>query len=152
MKRLIIIAILFPACAPAPEPSVDLQAEEAAIRELSEKDLEAYNNKDIEAVMSHLAEDHVAHEPNRPPYIGRESQRASIEGFFKILVSENWEITKIEISASGDMAYVLGSYQMVVGGDDDPVEDEGKYLSVLKKINGEWKYVALSISSNKPLR
>jgi ketosteroid isomerase-like protein len=152
MKRLIIIAILFPACAPAPEPSVDLQAEEAAIRELSKRDLEAYNNKDIEAVLSHLAEDHVAHEPNRPPYVGREAQRPGLEGFFEILVSENWEITKIEISASGDLAYVLGSYQLVFEGDEGQIEDEGKYLSVVKKINGEWKYVALSVSSNKPLR
>ena len=44
-----------------PEPVVDLQAEEAAIRDFDKRDMEAYNNKDLEAVLGRLAEDHVAH-------------------------------------------------------------------------------------------
>jgi hypothetical protein len=32
------------------------------------------------------------------------------------------------------------------------IEDEGKYLAVWKKINGEWKSVAISFSSDKPAK
>jgi hypothetical protein len=32
------------------------------------------------------------------------------------------------------------------------IEDEGKALSVWQKINGEWKVVAISYSSDKPAK
>ena len=71
-----------------------------------------------------------------------------MEAFFKALVSINWEIEQLEISTSGDMAYILGSYHVVTEGPEGQVEVDGKYISVLKKINDEWKYVAFSGSSN----
>ncbi len=161
MKYLIILSgvvclsfMLLPACAPqaepeaTPEPAVDLQAEEAAIRELDKANMEAYNNKDLEAVLGRLAEDHVAHEPNVPPFVGREAQRPLLEEFFKVLVSIHWEIEKLEISTSGDMAYILGTYHVVTEGTAGQVEVDGKYISVLKKLNGEWQHAVFSGSSN----
>ena len=163
MKYLLVLTgvvclsfMLLPACAPqpqpeaAPEPVVDLQAEEAAIRELDKRNMEAYNNKDLETLLGSLAEDHVAHEPNVSPIVGREAQRPLMEEFFKVFVSINWEIEELEISTSGDMAYILGTYHVVIEGSEDQVEVDGKYINVLKKINGEWKYVVFSGSSNQP--
>ena len=161
MKYLIILSgvvclsfMLLPACAPqpqpeaAPEPVVDLQAEEAAIRELDKRNMEAYNNKDLETLLGSLAEDHVAHEPNVPPFVGREAQRPLLEEFSKVLVSIHWEIEKLEISTSGDMAYILGTYHVVTEGSAGQVEVDGQYISMLKKLNGEWKHAVFSGSSN----
>ena len=161
MKYLFILAgvvclssMLMHACAPqaeqeaAPEPVVDLQAEEAAIRELDRRDMEAYNNKNLEALLGSLAEDYVAHEPNMPPIVGREAQRPLVEGFFNVLVSINWEIEKLEISTSGDMAYILGAYHVVTESAEGQAEVDGKYINVFKKINGEWKHAVFSGSSN----
>ena len=71
-----------------------------------------------------------------------------MEEFFKEFVSINWEIEKLEISTSGDMAYILGSYHLVTESAEGQAEVEGKYITVLKKINGEWKYAVFSGSSN----
>ena len=73
-----------------------------------------------------------------------------MEELFKVFVSIKWEIEELEISTSGDMAYILGTYHVVIEGSEGQVEVDGKHINVLKKINGEWKYVVFSGSSIQP--
>ncbi len=41
-------------------------------------------------------------------------------------------------------------YRIVINGPDGPIEEKGNYLEVWEKINGEWKCVVISISSDEP--
>jgi ketosteroid isomerase-like protein len=131
------------------KPIVDVEAEKQAIREIVQKSFEAEQQKDIDASMSLYAENAIFQPPNAPQFEGLETLRNFLTDLFKILVSIEGGSTKVAISESGDMAWDYGWNRSVYEG---AIEEEWKYLAVWKKINGEWKIVAISYSSNKPLK
>jgi ketosteroid isomerase-like protein len=131
------------------KPTVDVEAEKQAIREIVQKSFEAEQQKDIDGTISCYAENVVCQPPNMPQFEGLEAFRNFYTEFFKILVSIEGGSTKVVISESGDMAWDYGWNRGVYEGS---IEDEGKYLAVWKKINGEWKVVAISYSSDKPAK
>ena len=49
------------------------------------------------------------------------------------------------------MAYDVGTYRLAYDGPSGPVEDNGKYLVVWEKRDGEWKAVADMINTDRPL-
>jgi len=134
------------------KPGVDIEAEKQAIRELIQEWFEAENRKDLEATVRACADDIIAQLPNMPQAEGREAMRNFYTEFFKMLVSIEGGSTKVVVSAAGDMAYDFGWGQMVLEGPEGRIEDKTKYLAVWKKINGEWKCVAISSSSDKPAK
>jgi len=146
---LLALAVLFSACSQA--PAVDLQAEEEQIRQLNQQWYAAENRKDLDAIMQQfLADDCVLHAPGIGPLEGHEAIRAFMEVFFQSLVSVSGGPTQIVVSASGDLAYDWGTTQVVLEGPEGRVDDEQKYLIVWQKIDGGWKAVAGSFSSNLP--
>jgi ketosteroid isomerase-like protein len=164
MKKLLLILPLFlllcsnfccqKADELAEEPAVDVEAEKQEIRDMLKKGFETENQKDVEAVMSlgFMADDIVIQAPNMPQLKGLEAARNFYTEFFKILVSIEGGPTEIIISESGDMAWDYGWNRAVYEGPDGLTEDKGKYLEVWKKIDGKWKIVAVSFSSDKPAR
>jgi hypothetical protein len=82
---------------------------------------------------------------------GLEAPRNFYTEFFKILDSNERGSTEIIISEVGDMAWDYGWNRTVYKGPNGPIENEWKYLRVYKKINGNWKFVAISFSSDKPV-
>jgi ketosteroid isomerase-like protein len=50
--------------------------------------------------------------------------------------------TKIEVASSGDLAYEMGTYSLAYQGDDEQLHDNGKYVVVWKKADGNWKAAA----------
>ena len=89
--------------------------------------------------------------PNVPEIQGKKAAREFYNQFLPVLVSTKGGLRKIEVSSSGDMAFVSGYHLTTTKGPEGPIEDEGKFLGVYKKIDGAWKCVAVSISSDKPL-
>ena len=77
--------------------------------------------------------------PNLPQLKGLETACNFYTEFFKILVSIEGGPAEIIISESGDMAWEYGWNRAVYEGPDGPIEDEGKYLEVWKKIDGKWE-------------
>jgi len=133
---------------------VDVEAEKQVIRDMLKTVFEVEQQKDVDAIMGlgFFAEDVVVQPPNMPQSKGLEAVRNFYTEFFKILVSSEGGLTEIIISEAGDMAWDYGWTRAVYEGPDGPIEDEGKYLEVWKKIDGEWKIVALSFSSDKPAK
>ena len=134
------------------KPTVDIEAEEQAIREIAQKAFEAERQKDINAVLSVYAENVVVQPPNMPQIEGVEALRNFYTEFLKILVSIEGSPTKVTISEAGDMAWNYTRNRAVYESPEGHIEDEGKALSVWQKINGEWKVVAISYSSDKPAK
>ena len=144
------VAVLFSTCSQA--PVVDLEAEEEQIQQLNQQWYEAENRKDLDTIMQRfLAEDCILHVPGIGPLEGHESIRAFMAAFFESLVSVSGGPTQIVVSASGDLAYDWGATHAVLEGPEGRVDDEQKYLIVWQKIDGEWKAVAGSFSSNLPI-
>jgi uncharacterized protein (TIGR02246 family) len=147
---LLALAVLFSACSQA--PAIDLQAEKEQIRQLNQQWYAAENRKDLDAIMQQfLAEECILQVPGIEPLEGHEAIRTFMEVFFQSLVSVSGEPTQIVVSASGDLAYDWGATHAVLEGPEGRVDDEQKYLIVWQKVDGEWKAVAGSFSSNLPL-
>ncbi len=131
--------------------SFDVEAEKEAIRDLVATTFEAEQQKDMSAVLNYFSEDAVVQLPNMTRIQGVEALKEFYYEFFKYLVSIEGESIEVNISEAGDMAWDYGWNRSVVNGPDGPVEDKGKYLGIYKKINDEWKCVAISSSSDKPM-
>jgi len=82
-----------------------------------------------------------------------DSQRADTILGYPPGLKIGWQITKIEISRAGDMAYALYRYQMTMSTPNGaPTDDRGKDMAVwVKQSDGKWKMVADSFNSDVPL-
>jgi ketosteroid isomerase-like protein len=50
-----------------------------------------------------------------------------------------WTTTDVGVAASGDLAYERGSWTSDPDGDGEAPAEYGEYLTVWKKIDGQWK-------------
>lgn len=63
--------------------------------------------------------------------------------------SVNWSPTAATVSADGDMGYTVGAYQMTMAPEGEPIEIDGKYLTVWKKqADGSWMVTADMFNAN----
>ena len=122
-------------CQKAEEPAVDIAAEEAAIREAFTESQKSGPAKDVELLLSFVADDALSFAGDK------EAMREWYTNTFsKGRYWANEKITKLEISASGDMGYTLATW--------DYFNDEGKtgsgsnVLVWKKQADGTWKMVA----------
>lgn len=117
-------------------PAVDIAAEEAAIQEVFMTTNKAGSTKDAELFVSCMADDIVASGLG-----GKDNIREWYSNWFsKGNYWDNGTIDKIEISASGDMAYTVCSWDMF-----NDEGSRGKNSNVLvwkKQADGTWKQVA----------
>jgi ketosteroid isomerase-like protein len=120
----------------AQSPGVDIAAEEAAVRGVFETENKAGLTKDVDLFMSALAEDVV-----RPGVGGKDEIREWYSNWFSSgNYWDNTTIDKIEISASGDMAYIVYSFEQF---NDEGSRGKGSNVLVMKKqADGTWKQVA----------
>ena len=151
MKNLLwVIFILLCLAGISCQESVDIEAEEQLIKDKSTAIIEAEQQTDLDATLSYYAEDVILQVSDRPQTQGLEEFQNFIEGFFNVIVSIEGEATEVHVSKSGDMAWDNVLYRIIINGPDGPIEEEGNYLEVWEKINGEWKCVVISISSDEP--
>lgn len=136
--------------------TVDTRAQdERAIRAADAACLKAAHARDVERTASACyADDASWLPPNAPLATGREAIRA---GWSKLLASPgfaiDWQITKLDISRAGDLAYTLYAYRLSMqGADGKSITDRGKDLAVWKKQpDGTWRIVADTFNSDLPL-
>ena len=132
MKKLLTLLPVFllaTACtqsAPSTDPSV--------IQDRSEAWEAALNAKDIDALVSTYAEDVRVMPPNEKSATGREAARAAFGAMIDAGLSGT--LTSVDAAASGDVAYNVGVYELMAGGE---VVDTGKYMETWRREDdGEW--------------
>jgi uncharacterized protein (TIGR02246 family) len=135
-------------------PKVDTVAEAEAIRNIENQWLVALQNKDVDKVLSIYSPEGVVMKPNNAIYVGLQAIREQLESDFAdttILWNTTSSIIDIlEVSASGDLAYVRGINRSNIktpGGSD---EMSDKWIDIYKKIDGQWKCIVGIWNSNKP--
>lgn len=133
-----IVSGILAGCAPA----VDVPAEAEAVRATSARWLEYSQARDASGVASLFTEDGAVYWEDRPPTAGPEA----IEVFMRRQFTENpgseggFAPDRIEVAASGDLAVERGAYQSPT--------DAGRYVTVYRKVGGEWKVAAdMSVSA-----
>src|ERR1700722_5480368 len=127
---------------------------EAAIRAADAAGLKAAQAKDVAGATANYADDASWLPPHAPIVQGKEAIRSA---WAQLLATPglnmDWQITKIDVSAAGDMAYTLYKYEMTMSTQNgEPIHDKGKDMAVWsKQPDGTWKIVADTFNSDIPL-
>ncbi len=126
--------------------------EEAALRAVDVAWSEAAGRKDLDGVVSYMAEDGETLAPNEPAARGAAAIRASWSGLLGLPnLQLKWEPVTVIVAKSGELGTTRGTYTMsFTGPDGSTVTDRGKYVEVWEKINGAWKCVVDAYSSDLP--
>ncbi len=146
MKTLFsIVATLLVLAISGCAPQVDVEADKAAIRDLTDVQwLNAEQAKDVDSVLSVFADDASSFPPNASIVTGKEAIRARVsQEYSRRDFAVTWQTTKVEVSRSGDLAYSHGTYEETVNDPEgNPVTDKGKWVTVYEKQpDGTWKVV-----------
>ena len=122
---------------------VDIEAEKKEIECMIKECEAAENRKDTEKELEYFTKDAVYQRRN-----GKDEGIEAIRGQFlkniRSFVSSEHMPLRIEVSSSGDMAWVLGYFTTKYDRAEGVVEGGGNWLAALRKVDGKWKYVALS--------
>lgn len=107
--------------------------------------------KDLDRSVSVYAPDARMMPPNAPPSIGSDQIRKTWAELFKLPgMSLSFEPTLVSVAPDGQMAYDVGTYTFAVDGPKGRQQDEGKYVVVWQKRDGNWKAVVDMFNSNRP--
>jgi len=153
--RYLALALVILTIAVSPwAQELDVDAERAALRTADEKWSKIAGTKDVAAFLAMVDESGSMLSPNTPILSGKDAV-----GQWATAVMSNpgfalsWKPSMVEVSASGDMGYTIGTYELKL---QDPkgnlIADNGKYMTVWKKqSDGTWKVIADMFNTDLPM-
>jgi uncharacterized protein (TIGR02246 family) len=154
----IVLAITFLfaglSAAVAQQTSKTRETDEAAIRAADAAVLKAAQSRDVAGATANYADDASWLPPNAPLVQGKTAIR---NAWSQLLATPglkiDWQVTKVDVSQAGDMAYTLYKYEMTMNAPSGAsIQDTGKDMAVWKKqSDGTWKMVADAFNSDIPL-
>src|SRR6266496_205011 len=123
-------------------------ADEQAVRDADAQWSKVAGAKDLDKTVAFYADDAVVMPPNQAAVTTKDGIRNLWKGFFDSLTEISWKTTRVEMAKSGDMGYLIGTYEMTM---KDGSKDTGKYCEVWKKqADGKWKVSTDMFSSDLP--
>jgi len=138
------LCLLLLSCATATE---DGSLISKGISKTNEAYISAVANGDAAGVAAQYTNDAQFMPPNSDFVIGKQEIQKVMQGFIDLGVKRlNLEST--EIKAMGDTAFEVGKYTLF--GEGDQVLDNGKYITIWKKVGEEWKLHRDIFNSNLP--
>jgi len=153
-KLLLVVVVLSLATACQNQMAQDTRAaDENALKTLDSEWSKAAGAKDVDKIVSYYSDDAIVLPQNSPPITSKEQIRAMWKSMLGAPgFSGGWNVTKVDVARSGDLAYVTGSYEMTENdANGKPQTDRGKYVEVWKKqADGSWKCVVDMFSTNLP--
>lgn len=144
---LICLAVLFmcAGCRKGPAAEADL------IREFDRRWQTAMAAKDVATIIDLYAPQAIQMPANAPRIEGRDAIREWMTAWLLTPNSTaSFEVEEIEVAESGDIAYDRGSYKFVTETPQGRTEDVGKYLTIWKKIGGNWRVYIDTDNSDRP--
>lgn len=117
-------------------PSIDFKAR---IEMLHKEGLRAFNNRDVDKLVSFYAPDALVMAPNQPSATGLNAIRQLYHLAFEMGFSNfNAEITRVV--PSGELVITSGTYSIDLKTSSQMLSDHGKFLSIYQLFkNGEFK-------------
>lgn len=135
----------------ANDSPINLQATQE-IRDFSERWNQMSATKNLEGMVALYASDTLWLPPNAARSTGTNEVRNTYGQLFK---APNMRLvhttTKISVAESGELATEIGRYDVQLDTPQGQFKDEGKYMFLLSKVNGEWKIAADMFNSSVPL-
>ncbi len=110
----------------------------------------ALGEGDLDGLMAVYADDVISLPPGQPALVGRAAVRAVWEASlaeYDVQVTVDIE----EVRVTAEWAFERGTFEMQLtpkaGG--PTISDFGKYLDVLRQVDGQWKYWRMSWNSSQ---
>jgi ketosteroid isomerase-like protein len=123
--------------------------DEKAVRDADAEWSKVAGAKDLDKTVAFYADDAIVLPPNEAAVTTKDGIRNLWKGFLDSLTTISWKTTRVEVSKSGDMACLIGTYEMTM---KDGSKDKGKYCEVWeKKAGGKWKVATDMFSSDLPV-
>ncbi len=152
LRRTVLVLTIASFCSGCKNEPPDTRAlDERSIGEADSATLKAAQANDVNGAVANYADDADWLSPNAPMVHGKTAIRA---GWAKLISNPgftiDWQINKLEVARSGDLAYTIYTYQMSLDGPNGkPISDQGKDMAVWKKqSDGAWKMVADTFNSD----
>jgi ketosteroid isomerase-like protein len=150
----VLAASLF-GCRPilAAPSGADPAAAEAAVRKADADWAAAASTAGVDAWMTFYAADAIVLLPNDRLVSGREQVRDAVTHLLTLpRLSVAWHPDKVEIVRTGDVAYLIGTYELRFGDSRGiPLSDRGRLLELWKRqTDGSWKCVVETWISDEP--
>ena len=146
------LALLLIASGCGSTPKDTRAADETTIRALDAQWAKSAAAKDLDATVGYYSDDASLLAPNSPIASDKQSIRESWNALLSPDTTLTWQATKVEVARSSDLAYVVGTYQLMTNDPKGSVAaDRGKFVEVWKKqADGSWKTVADIFNSDLP--
>jgi len=142
----IVVAFTVSSCA----QTANVEQEKAALMKVDADWAKSSNN--VDTFTSFLAPDATMALAGAPAMKGDKAVRAaftpmmSASGF-----SLAWQAERAEVAQSGDLGYTVGTYTLKTNNANGvPVTEKGKFQTTWKKINGGWKVIEDTATSDAP--
>ncbi|MFC6645022.1 YybH family protein [Granulicella cerasi] len=125
--------------------------DEQLIRTADAKWSIAASEHNIDATMAPYTDDAMLLAPDEAVATTPDAIRDSWTKTFAALSSLSWEITRIEVARSGDLAYLTGKWTAMLP--DKKTQITGKLLEVWhKQPDGSWKCIADTYNNDAPAK
>ncbi|HZR28395.1 MAG TPA: DUF4440 domain-containing protein [Terriglobales bacterium] len=146
MKKPVCLALLLLLSSAlfAANEKANIDAEKKVLIQ-AEADFEAARaQKGMEGWLSFFSEDTANIIPGKPVTFSKADMREQLTSTWNPNATLKWQPVKVDVSASGDLAYTIGTWQLTgKSRKGDPISMTGKYMTVWKKqADGSWKVVA----------
>ena len=154
MNKLILLiwtCIILSGCNAGTE--IDIQTEKDILRNLEDQWAEGFMTKDADKILDLYSADAVSMSSEKPTLTGIQEIRKHIESMLSdtalIFNTYKYSIDVMEISASGDLAYVRGHDEVTMKIKEGTIQDKGRYIDIWKKIDGKWKIITMISNKGK---
>ena len=140
----IFVCIAFSALSACANQEIDHKAEGEKLMQISREWSKSASTDSLEKTLSYWADDAVVMSPGQPVIKGKNAIREMMISTSKIPgFGISWEPLSVEISKSGDMAYMIEQNQVTMHDSLGNVKTEyNKAITVWKKsADGSWKNV-----------
>ena len=143
MKRTTVISLAFIILS-CNQQKVDTKAEGEKVMQLSKEWSQVASSGDVEKTISYWAEDAIVMSSGQPPLQGKKAIRQMVEESYKIPGFRiSWQPQSVEVSQSGDMAYLIENSQIFfTDSTGKSITQNNKAVSIWRKQgDGSWKNV-----------
>jgi uncharacterized protein (TIGR02246 family) len=133
-------------------PADTRAADEKAVVDADAQWSKTAGANDLDGTVSYYSDDASMLPPNAPIATGKQAIRAVWASMLSPDVTVSWQVTKADVARSGELAYVMGVYQITAKNPQGKsMEDRGKLVEVWKKqVDGTWKTVTDIFNSDLP--
>lgn len=126
------------------------QTDRDAIKQTMDNLSEGLRTASVDMLKSSYAEGVISMPPNAVESVGQQKviEFHSTPG---PVTTVAFALASVEIEGSGDLAYVRGTWTFTGKMDTTQINDNGKFLAILKKDNTNWKIIRETWNSDLPL-